>query len=293
MILHQGKEMHADSDGVLSEHPTGLLEMTNEVYQSSPGISKTQLATIKEGDFAYWRDYEDPERPPREETEDLKLGTAIHSGVLEPNEFEKNYVASPEFNMRSNAGKAEFKAFCDDNPGKIILKPDSWDMALRVRDAVLAHPVAGPLFTGGKAEQTFFAHDPETGALIKCRFDFLQDGGVMAVDLKSVREGGASKEGFAREAATHDYMMQPPWYFRVLQTLYGKTPSYWVFVAAEKARRPQIGIYTVKPSMPAYQLAAEANDRYFKRILLCRRERSWPDYGCDPQPLEMPGYWKP
>jgi exodeoxyribonuclease VIII len=292
-MIVEGVELFADEDGVLAPHPTGLLDMTNEQYHSAPGISKSHLDVIKLSPFAYWREYLDPEREPREETPDMALGTAIHAAVLEPDLFESNFAVTPPFNMRTNAGKQEFATFKAENPGKQILRPDDRDMALRCRDAVHRHPVAAALFRNGKSEQTFFANDPATGALIKCRFDYLHDGGGMAVDLKSVKDGAVYREAFRREIANHDYMLQPPWYFSVLRALYGKTPDAWVFVGVEKTRRPQIAIQTVTPRNPAFREAEAATRGYLERILLCKRESSWPDPGCAPVDVEMPGWWKP
>lgn len=48
---------------------------------------------------------------PRPDTPALALGRAIHCAVLEPERFERDYLVEPEFDTRSNAGKADRAAW--------------------------------------------------------------------------------------------------------------------------------------------------------------------------------------
>lgn len=51
--------------------------------------------------FAWRREH------PRPDTEALIRGTAIHCATLEPERFARDYIIEPDFDTRSNAGKAE------------------------------------------------------------------------------------------------------------------------------------------------------------------------------------------
>src|SRR3546814_21065830 len=104
---------------------------------------------------------------------------------------------------------AEWAAFEAANAGKIILPADSYQTVLAVRDAVHRHPVAGPLLRGGKAEQSFYADDPETGALIKCRLDWMPDSGEFILNVKTTDD--ASPEVFAKKVAHIRSHTQQPW----------------------------------------------------------------------------------
>lgn len=265
----------------------GLVDMTSEAYHAAPGISKSHLDQIAgQSNMHYWARYVDPNREPTKETPAKVLGSAMHSIVLEPDLFKARYVANPGIDRRSNAGKAEYAAFVAENKGKVILDDEGFQTCLAVRDTVYRHPVAKGLLMGGKAEQAFFAIDPETGELIKCRYDYLHDSGALAVDLKSCED--ASPDGFGKSAANYRYPMQPPWYFDVNDALYGEHPEQWVFIALEKAPPYAIGIYFMtKEDMGR---GREACRRDLHRIIAAKRDNDWSDYGAEVLPLTLPSW---
>lgn len=274
-----------DADGVLAPHPLGLVEQTNEQYHSGPGISKSHLDVISSASPRhYWHKYLNPDREPEEPTPAKVLGSAIHSIILEPDLFSQAYVPNPGIERKSNVGKAEYEAFLAQNKGKIILTDDQYQRCLQVRDAVHRHPVASGLLRGGKAEQSFYAVDPETGELIKCRFDYLHDGGGMAVDVKSAED--ASPAGFGKSVYNYRYDLQPPWYFDVLEINYGEVPKDWVFLAVEKDPPFAIGIYYPTPEQ--IEAGRRVARRDFLRIVQAKREGLWPDYGYEPAEVKMP-----
>jgi exodeoxyribonuclease VIII len=273
--------------------PMGHVEMTNDEYHAGPGVSKSHLDVIaNQAPLHYWHKYLNPERERSEPTPAMQLGTCIHSAILEPDTLSAVCVPNPGIDRRSNAGKAEYAAFCAEHAGKIILADEDYQAVLLVRDAVYRHPVARGLLTDGKPEQTFFALDPEHNELVKCRFDYLRDAGDMAIDVKSTED--ASPEGFGRSVANFRYDLQPPWYFDVMDILYGQTPQSFVYLAVEKKPPYAIGIYFATPEQIA--VARDTARRDFGRIVQLKQTygtaTAWPDYGIEALPLELPKWMK-
>ncbi|HEX7906737.1 MAG TPA: PD-(D/E)XK nuclease-like domain-containing protein [Paraburkholderia sp.] len=267
----------------------GKVDISNDDYHAGPGISKSHLDEVADKSMLhYWQKYINPNRPPELEKDHLLVGQATHAAILEPDLFTSQFVESPAFNMRTKDGKQMFANFVEENPGKQILHPEDYKMCLDMRDAVYRHPVAPGLLAGGKTEQSFYVTDKETGELIKCRFDFLQDGGALAVDLKSTKN--ASRTGFARDAANFRYDIAPAWYFDVLRQLYGEVPKHWVWLAIEKEPPFAIGIYYARPADVAR--AHECARRDFNRIVTAKKENHWPDYGQEALPLDFPSWMK-
>ena len=280
--------LYPDADGVLHPHPLGLVECTNDQYHSGPGVSKSHLDTIAGASPRhYWHKYINPDRVREEPTPAMVLGSAIHSAILEPDLFPLEYVADPGINRRTNAGKAEYEAFVAENAGKIVLNDEQMQTCLAVRDAVHLHPVAAGLLQGGDAEQSFYAIDPETGELIKCRTDYLA--GDLIVDVKSTED--ASPDGFGKSAANFRYPMQVAWYRHVMNAAFGEHPQHWVFLAVEKKPPYAIGLYFAEPDM--VQRALLACRRDLMRIVNCKRTGQWPDYGAEALPLNLPAWWRP
>ena len=279
----------------------GLVQMTNDVYHRAPGISNSHLGCIAgKSPMHYWAQYVDPDRDQRVSTPAQILGQAIHIAILEPDLMEENVVCGLEIDRRSNANKAEWKAFYAEHAHQIIIPSEKYADVRAIRDAVHRHPVAHGLLQGGRAEQTFFATkmvtttDATTGeiteeeVLIKCRTDYLHDSGQIIVDVKSTED--ASPIGFGKSAANYRYDVQVAWYFDVFFQLYGERPQNWAFLAFEKEYPYAIGIYY--PTQDQIERAHMAAQRDLQRIVECRRASHWPDYGFEIQELQLPGWMK-
>lgn len=297
-------QLDPDGDGVY-QPVTGLVEQTNDEYHSGPGISKSHLDTIwSSSPRHYWHKYLNPNREPEEKTEALILGDAIHSAVLEPDLFTKAFVMAPEeaparpTSRQVNAKKpsessirqiAWWRDFDKEHAGRTVLRVEHYKACLAIRDAVHAHELAGPLLRApGRSEQSFYAIDPETSELIKCRIDRLQADGSTVIDVKSTSD--ASPSAFGRSCADYRYPVQQAWYNRVLDTEFGEHPETWAFLAVEKDPPYAIGIYFAEPEVLAR--AEIAADRDFQRIVDCRRKGLWPDYGESPLPMAIPNWSK-
>jgi hypothetical protein len=279
-------------------------EMTNDAYHSSAGTSKSALDDMAppNAPIHYWHNRINPDREQEEKTPALILGDAIHKAVLEPDLMEKHFITIPEDapkrpsisqinakkpSLESQGAIAYWRDFQVEAAGKIIMKPDDMQMVMDVRDAVHRHPLAKGLFTGGKAEQTYFAIDPTTSELIKCRVDYdrLEDVG-MFVDLKTTED--ASPEGFGRSANKYRYHVQGGWYPHVVHSAYQQTGivESFVFVAVEKSPPYAIGVYYLEPDWAADGLDEGMED--LRRIKACRDANHWPDFAEQALPLQRP-----
>lgn len=271
----------------------GHLQMTNEEYHNSPGVSKSHLDWIApeldRTPLHYWNKYINPEREPEEQTLATQIGSATHIAILEPDLLHRHVVRGLDVERRSTADKFAWAQFEEENMGKIILKPDIYERVLRIRDTVHRHPQIAPLLRNLKTEQTFFARDPETSELIKCRFDGLAANGEYSLDIKTTES--ASQKAFARSAANYRYDVQTPWYEDILDILYGEHPPVWIFVAIEKTPPYACGIhYATDHSRRVGREKARENLRL---IANCRAHNSWPDFAIDPLPLELPRWYAP
>lgn len=280
----------------------GLVECTNDAYHASAGISKSHLDAMASGSPRhYWHKYLNPAREPEEPTPAKLLGQAIHSAILEPHLFSTEFAAVPDdapkrptsAQLRAKNPSletsqaidwwAEFNAAAE---GKTILTAEQFDICIDIRDAVHSHPVASSLLQGGKAEQTVYAIDEETGELVKCRIDYLT--ADIIVNLKSTEDAGAA--AFGKSAGAYRYPVQQAWYEGVLDSAFGEHPPYWIFLAVEKSPPYALGIYYLEPEDVARGRVAARRD--LMRIAECRRNGQWPDYGTEALPLQIPGWVK-
>lgn len=267
--------------------PYGLVEMTNAAYHASVGYSKSHLDKVADSELSYWHHYLNPDRKPAEQSDDLVLGSATHSAVLEPDLFSKEFLVLPDLDLRTKNGRAERDAFVAAHPGASIITVDQRETALAIATAVRRHPVAGRLFVGGRAEQSYFAMDRETGETIKCRTDYFIESAGMIVDLKTTKD--ASDDGLGKAVANFRYDLQPPWYQDVFEALYDEAPPYWVFVFVEKT--PPYNINVVYPTPDQIAAARVVARRDFLKILECKRTGVWRDYATEIKPMPIPAWY--
>lgn len=268
--------------------PHGLVNMTNEAYHQAPGISKSCLDQVAKSPLHYWARYVDPNRAQDPPTKAMIIGSAVHAAVLEPEVFTALYLPAPEVNRRTNAGKEELAAFEAEAAAKgaTVLDPADYRQCVAIARAVRAHPVAAGLLKEGRAEQSYFGKDPDTGLMVKCRPDFLPDSGIGIVDLKTTED--ASPAEFGRSAAKWRYYVQAAFYPDVLRSIYGEAPENFIFIAAEKQPPYAVAVYFCDPDQIA--LGREKARQNLARIAECQAAGAWPDYGHEPMPLRLPAW---
>lgn len=212
-------------------------DLSNADYHATSAISKSTLDRAHKS-AAHWMA---PSTPP---TVAMSFGTAFHSMVLEPEDFNAQCAVSPALDRRTKAGKEAWSRFEQENEGKAIITSQECEAILAMKDAVQKHPKGRYLFSGGKAEVSAFWQDSQTGLECKCRPDYVTSSGLL-VDLKSTQD--ASPEGFAKSAAKFRYHVQAAWYLNGWQCASGEKPLGFLFVAVEKQPPYNVGLYMLDP----------------------------------------------
>lgn len=261
-------------------------DLTNDQYHAADGVSKSQLDAIaNKSPLHFWAQYLDPNRV-RKRTDALDMGQAIHTAILEPDLVDTRIAGMPKLDRRKTEDKKIAAAFELEHAGKIILDEADYLAILQVRDACHRHPVASGLLARGKAEQSYFANDPETGELVKCRVDYIHDDGDMIVDVKSAVD--ASPWGFGKAAGNFRYDIQSAWYPDTVALVTGNRPRHFVWIAFEKDPPYAIGVYYATPEQTERARRAARND--FRKILHHKRTDTWPDYASEIRQLQLPAW---
>jgi len=279
--------MAHDVSGANAPVKFGLVDCTNAEYHGGPGVSKSHLDVIARSPLHYWQGYVNPERAPREATPAMVVGTAIHSAILEPDLFTSQYVVAPDINRRTNAGKAEWAAFVDEHEGYAVLTQEQYDTALGARDSVRRHPLVRDMLSRGKAEQSYYAMDSDTGLVRKCRFDWLDYERGFALDVKSTVDASAE---FMRSCLKYRYHVQQAWYVDTLTLAvdFEQTVRDWVFLAVEKDPPYACALYRLPSEM--IRAGRRAAVRDLALIAQCRSSDEWPGYPTDVSELALSGW---
>lgn len=261
-----------------------------DYHEKAPGISKSHLDVMNDGSARhYWQAYLNPERSIGvEPTDALRLGNAIHAAVLEPHLLEKRYAEWCGADRRTKEGKALYLEFERTRAGRTKLTQIEMETCRQIRQAFGRHPLAKGLLMNGKAEQSFFARHAETGALVKCRTDYISDDGDTVVDIKTTTD--ANPIAFGKDAANYRYDVAVPWYFDIIAAVQGHMPKRWIWLVIEKSEPYAIAIYYAQKK--DIVRARDTARRNLLEILHYRERNEYPDYGDKIRPLELASWAK-
>lgn len=228
---------------------------------------------------------------PRESTKAMDEGTALHALVLQPERVDE-LVFIPGFlqgqsrpDKRTNAGKLWWAEIEKAANGRVIIDPHEWDRVRRMADALLAHPISGPMLrnSAGLREVAAVWDDEQYPLRCKVRIDLLVPG-VFAIDFKKTTK--ASEDAFLRSIRDYGYHCQAAWNEDGFNAVTGERTD--LTLAAVEDQYP-FAVHCFCPSPRAVELGRAqlraSLDGYAKAI----RSNCWPSYNDDSlTPFEMP-----
>ena len=201
----------------------------NSEYRKRGGISASDLKTMMKS-MALWKYLK--ENPEDGDTPAFLFGRAYHKLMLEPDDFENEFIVSPKFDKRTKEGKAAYEEFLKSAEGKDVIDEETYQKLLDMQKALYDTPFV-KFFIKGEHEKSFFWTDEESGIHCKCRPDSYGEvkGNYVCVDLKTTK--CAETDTFMRDSIKFGYDIQAYHYCEGLKKAYGKDFKF-IFIAQEK-----------------------------------------------------------
>ena len=264
----------------------GAVQLSNEEYHSKEEYSKSDLdAANKSGIHLQYK----KEGKKQKLTPAMRIGSAFHALVLEPDVFETEFIYKPEIlNARSKDGK-EWKAR-QEEAGRTVLNEDDKEQLQAMTKSLLACKPANELLDAdGLAEQSFFWKNEQTGLNCKCRPDYLFKDGSTIVDLKTTTD--ASLKGFGRSVCNFRYHVQAGFYLHGIEQTTGVRPDRFIFVAIEKTAPYGVGVYEADSAMVANGFEQAMID--LQKIAEWRRTENYTGYTEEIKQISLPAWMSP
>jgi hypothetical protein len=265
--------------------------MDNATYHAHAAVSKSHLDLVAKSPLHFWARYLDPNRLPQEPTAAMQIGSAVHTHILELDQWDAQYVVAPAgIDRRTKVGKAEWDVFQTAIGTRTVISREDADLVMRIGRSVLSHPAAAYLLgLPGKAETTHMWVDEISGLQCKCRPDWLLDDGSMIVDLKTTED--ASLRGFQKSIAQWRYHIQASFYLDGLQHATGKRPEQFVFIAVEKKPPYVCAVYVADQQM--IEIGRETARRDLDKLNICKAADYWPGYSDCIEQINLPPWMLP
>jgi len=257
-------------------------DMSNDVYHSQDALSRSDIMKFKRSP----RHFDRRNDIQFKETDAMRMGSLVHTMVLEDEKINEEYFFCPKQNKRTKEGKAQHEKDIKEAGGRIIIHPDEAEQADRMAVSVMLDSVAPSLFANCHIEHSIFFEDEDSGLKLKSRPDaykIINDSDVVVVDLKTTKD--ASPRKFRYSALDFGYFYQAAMTKLAFESL-GLNMQQFIIVAVESSAPFATATYVM--GQDSINKAVSDLKEMFGQIAECTITNNWPGYGLDV--LEMPGY---
>ncbi|MNJ46067.1 Exodeoxyribonuclease 8 [compost metagenome] len=251
--------------------------ISNEIYHSSEGYSNSFLtALLRSPAHAV-------SRGKWKSTRNMEIGSAFHVNTLEPDLFQSDYRVI-ECDVRTST---LYKQAIKNHPSALVLTTGEHETVKGMTAGVYREPKLREIIElPGKSEVAFYAKDPETGLLIKCKFDWLTDC-AQSLDLKKTQD--ARRYKFSSSINMYMYHMQDAFYRHVYKCATGEELQQFYFGAVEEMKPHAARRWKLGPESRA------RGDSLFREALttlaICLDRDEFPAYdGEEDDEIEIPNY---
>ena len=192
-----------------------MTEYTNEEHHAHPAIGSSDIKLMKRSPLHYWYRKHCPEYEAKPASNAMRMGTALHMALLEPDLFDKAVGAELAMPKTSNAAKAAHAAH--NAQYELTVTAADYQKVLGMRDAALRHPILAKITRQvAYREVSLFSECPVTGLPLKIRPDALTTNGWL-LDVKTTSDARDSK--FKWSVRDYGYDGQAAHYLTVLRQL--------------------------------------------------------------------------
>lgn len=175
--------------------------------------------------------------------------------------------------------------------GATPLKQADYDRVQAMAAALRAHPWAGKLFAPrtGRAEQSLFWVDSETGVWCRARLDWLRrpfpGRRLLVPDYKSC--ASADPDKLQRAIHDHGYYIQAAFYLAGMRALgLADADTQFLFVCQEK--EPPHVVTVAQPDPVAMRIGAQRAREALRIYAECTASGRWPGYCDDVATIPLP-----
>jgi len=174
----------------------GIFDLDFDAYKNDSGINASALKKIIRS-MKFWHA---SKLQPKEQTEDMLIGTLVHLGVLEPHRFGdgKSHYFKPTTYKDAKTGEDKkwngnakvCQEWLENHADLPAISSQIGERVYSMKKAILDDEMAAEFLTNGHREVSLFCADPVTGERRKARLDVLCRGedAVYIGDIKKMED---------------------------------------------------------------------------------------------------------
>ncbi len=263
--------------------------ISSETYHGDwDACSSTRLKWIARSPaYCYWC-----MTHPQQSTPAMRLGTACHHAILEPEHFETAYAVPPTGDRRAKAVKDAIAEWRSRHQGFIELERDDFDKARKMRDSVLGHDAASAILKRTTRRETSVVWDHDWHTIgpgehhhlvrCKCRPDVLADDLLCDVKTTSKLYGPHDVDRWMANARIH---VQQAFYRSGLRAVERPVKHCCLIVVHSEAPH-EVAVFTLEAD--ALRCGDERVRRGLEKYATCQATGRWPGWPHGVLPATVP-----
>jgi len=231
-----------------------IIKDTNAEYHSKGKevISASGLKQIAKKSVAHYLN-----GSPIKETDSMRLGTAVHARILEPELFDDEIAVMPDLNLRTKDGRTERDAFVERNKEKTVIRQEDMHTIHAIYEN-FKHHILAPELVKGMIEYSHYG--VEDGIEIRCRPDVYNPETKVIADVKTTQDN--SPKAFRGDIYKYGYHIQAAFYCSALSNITGEmySPLNFRFIAVETNHPYSCEVYALNEQQieQGYELLRKA-----------------------------------
>ena len=267
---------------------------SNQDYHANAAISHSKLEVFRRRPQLYYRRYVAKTIPSEPASAAMRVGSALHCTVLEPDKWAHEFAVKPELDRRTKEGKEKWAQFEEMHAGKTLLDQDEAAQVLRMRSAIHENHAAAVLLNRGRPELTWRTQ----GALdLQCRTDWfnpdgcdLTNGRPYIADIKTTESlSGEDFGSFERTVFKYGYHRQAGFYLPLVTEITGGPVFDFFFIAVEKVEPFGVAVYRISDAACALGQDETLDD--LRRLKRCYETQEWPNIDSTVRELGVPAWY--
>lgn len=210
-----------------------------------------------------------------------EYGTMVHAFALEPDVAASRFIAGPELDRRTKAGKEAYERVELEavSTGARVVRSSDYHSAAACAGAVrAAMDLAGHGLHRCETEVSGFL-DGFHGVNVKIRPDALNEDYIF--DLKTTQDCTT----FEKSIFSYGYDIQASFYCDVAEKLTGQKRKF-LWVAVEK--EPPYGVMLFEPSAEILERGQNLYRKAIEQYKVCAEWDHWPAYDLKPRTVQAP-----
>jgi len=216
----------------MSAIPKIINKMSDKEYFAVNALSNSDFRLLKESVLHY-----ENKELFKLESPSLTLGSAVHKLVLEPENFNDDFIIEDfegaDLNKHTKLYKEAKTKWLDSVGDREVLSKDLFEQVTLMARNVKA--IAGGLLQNGVAERAFFSEFDNVP--VKCKADYYIESAGVVIDLKTTK----SIKDFKKAVLEYGYGTQSAFYTDVISSL-GYKADRFVFILVETTKPYMVSV---------------------------------------------------